>query len=59
MSKFIPLGKLVSKAQCTKLLGKKMFSNLLLTSADTVLWAILTDLKESKEVLKKLLERAK
>lgn len=41
----------------TKLLGKKLFSHLLLTSVGTVLWAILTDLKDSKVALKKLLGR--
>lgn len=36
-----------------------VFSHLLVTTANTVLWAILQDLKESKEVLKKLFERVK
>lgn len=36
-----------------------VFYHLLVTTANTVLWAVLPDLEESKEVLKKLFERAR
>lgn len=53
----MPLGKLVTFTVLN--FQQKGISYLLVTTANTILWAILQDLKESKEVLKKLFERVK
>lgn len=53
----MPLRKSVSNVHSTS--RKMVFSHLLVTTANTVLWAMLRDLKESKEVLNKLFEKVK